>query len=307
MEKSMWSIAIHGGAGAISKNISAEKKTEYITNLKRILDSSVTLLQSGQSALDVVQHACELLENCPLFNAGCGAVLDETGQAVLEASIMKNDKSCGAAAGLKTVKNPIKLARAVMENTPHHMLIGEGAELFAVKMGLEIVENEYFITDARKKLWEDELKRQSEKINSGMGTIGCVARDIKGNMAAGTSTGGRNFKMKGRVGDTPIIGAGNYCNQYAAVSGTGIGEVFLRNNIAYQVCARMEFGQQTLQTAVKSIIDSIGQDVGGIISIDKDNNISMEFNTWGMHRAAASSSGYYIVAIWDNAEEVSHH
>jgi len=301
MDINSWCVAIHGGAGVIFKQTPI--KETYLKCLKHTLDNAIDNLQDGLNAVDVVQSACELLENYPLFNAGVGSVLNELGQCELEASIMKSDKSCGAAAGLKRVKNPIRLARAVMDQTSHHMLIGEGAEIFAHKIGLDMVENnDYFITPERKLQWDQTYQEKKKKEMEGMGTIGCVARDIYGNMAAGTSTGGRTFKMQGRVGDTPVIGAGNYCNSFAAVSGTGIGEYFIRDTVASRVCARMEFGNYSLQDSVKSVVDSFPSNVGGIIAVDKDNNISMQFNTTGMHRGAASSTGYYFVGIWDKAE-----
>jgi len=293
-------VVIHGGAGTIFKD--TPKKETYLSCLKLALDTSIDKLQSGAHAVDVVQNACEMMENFPLFNAGHGGVLNELGKCELEASIMKSDKSCGAAAGLTRVKNPIRLARAVMDHTSHHILIGEGAEKFAHKIGVEMVDsNEYFITPDRKIQWE-QYKEHLKKEPEGMGTIGCVARDSYGNMAAGTSTGGRVWKMEGRVGDTPVIGAGNYCNSFAAVSGTGIGEYFIRDNVAAQVCARIEFGKASLHNSVKAIIDSFPPNVGGIISVDHQNNIAMDFNTAGMHRAAASSSGYYLIGIWEQAE-----
>jgi len=296
-----WCIALHGGAGVISKD--NPNKDAYLKCLKHALDRAIDYLQAGSDAVDVVQNVCELLENYPLFNTGLGSVLNELGKCELEASIMKSDKSCGAAAGLLHVKNPIRLARAIMDKTSHHMLIGEGAEKFAHKVGLEMVENsDYFITPERKRQWEEYVQEKIKLDKLGMGTIGCVARDMNGNMAAGTSTGGRTFKMHGRVGDTPIIGAGNYCNSFAAVSGTGIGEYFIRDNVAAQVCARMEFGKSPLHNSVKSAIDAFPPDVGGVIAVDKDNNISMQFNSAGMHRAAASSSGYYFVGIWEEVE-----
>jgi len=244
----------------------------------------------------MVELTCLWLEDDPLYNAGHGAVLDENGQCVLEAAIMTNDKSCGATAGLKSVKNPIRLARLIMDKTPHPKLIGEPAEQIAEKYGLEKVENEYFKSPHRLVQWEEEGNHRKEK---GMGTIGCVVRDIHGNMAVGTSTGGLVRKMAGRVGDTPVIGAGTYCNSFAAVSGTGIGEYFIRNNIAAQVCARMEFGQCTLQTAVKAIVATWPPDVGGLIAVDQHNNIQMEFNTARMYRGGASSNGYYFIGVTD--------
>jgi len=300
--KPMWSIAIHGGCGIIPKSISPELKQSYLNALRSILEEGITQLDQGRHAIDVVQKACEMLEDYPEFNAGRGSSLDENGKCVLEASIMKSNLECGAASGLEHVKNPIRLARAVMDHTRHHFLISHGAEKFAIKQGLEMVDNEYFVTEKRKQLWNESQNVQKPK---GGGTIGCVARDIHGNMAAGTSTGGLLRKLEGRVGDSPIIGAGNYCNKFAAVSGTGVGEFYIRNCVSYQVCARMEFGGQSLEKATQEVISSLPLEIGGLIAVDHQNNVVMKFNTLGMNRACATSDGKYFVGIWENEEKDS--
>jgi len=295
----MWSIAIHGGAGSISKSMTPELKQKYVNALRSILDEGIAQLEQGRPAVDVVQKACEMLEDFPEFNSGRGASLDENGKCMLEASIMKSSLDCGAASGLEHVKNPIRLARAVMDHTRHHFLISQGAEKFARQQGLEMVDNEYFVTEKRKQIWNESQNTQKPK---GGGTIGCVARDVHGNMAAGTSTGGLLRKLEGRVGDSPIIGAGTYCNKFAAVSGTGVGEFFLRNCVSYQVCARMEFGGQSLEKATQEVISSLPSDIGGVIAVDSQNNVVLKFNTLGMSRACATSEGKYFIGIWENEE-----
>jgi len=300
----MWSVIIHGGAGPISKSLSPELKQQYMEGLCTTLNQAITMLQASTPAVDVVQKACEMLEDYPCFNAGRGATVDENGRCVLEASIMKSDLKCGAVAGLERVKNPVALARAVMDYSGHNMLISAGAEKFALAKGLVMVDNLYFVTERRlkEKAAQDSLLSSSQLGGNAMGTIGCVARDMFGNMAAGTSTGGRLNKREGRVGDTPIIGAGIYCNKISAVSGTGVGEYFIQNCSCYQVCARMEFGGETLKSATQAVIDSFPPSTGGVIAIDNQNNVSMVYNTLGMHRAVAKSDGTYSVAIWENEE-----
>jgi len=297
----MWSIAIHGGAGGIPKSISPELKQQYLNALRSTLDEGIAQLKQGRSAVDVVQKACEMLEDFPEFNAGRGSSLDETGKCVMEASIMKSNLECGAASGLEHVKNPIRLARAVMDHTRHHFLISKGAEKFATQQGLEMVDNEYFVTERRKQLWNESKNTQTPK---GGGTIGCVVRDVHGNMAAGTSTGGITNKLEGRVGDSPIIGGGNYCNKFAAVSGTGVGEYFIRNCVSYQMCARLEFGGQCLEKAAEEVIGSLPKDIGGLIAVDHQNNVVMKFNTLGMNRGSATSDGKYFVGIWEDEEKL---
>ncbi len=290
-----YTIVIHGGAGNISENMPDSVKQGYYNSLKEALAIGKSILQGGGSSLDAVEKVINYLEDNPLFNAGKGAVFTAEGKHELDASIMNgSDLSCGAVAGVTTIKNPISLARLVMEKSPHVLFFGDGAEQFGKKMGVSIVNNAYFDTDDRL----DQLKKAQEKIK---GTVGCVAIDKNGNISAGTSTGGMTNKMHGRIGDSPIIGAGNYANnKTCGVSATGTGELFIRNNVAFNISALMEYKSYTLQEAAEEMINSrLPKGAGGIIAVDKDGNYSFVFSTTGMFRAAANSDGVFEVKIWD--------
>ncbi len=317
-----FSIVIHGGAGSSAANASPLQVKRRKASLAKALDRGVTILSSGGTSLDAVESVLRILEDDPQFNAGKGAVFNAAGEHELDASIMDGEtKACGAVAGVKTVKNPIELARLVMTETRHVLLAGSGAEVFAKQQGVELVPTNYFDTPGARKSWERYKLRMSglnkngdEKIESSwiesswiesswkMGTVGCVALDGKGNLAAGTTTGGMTYKKFGRIGDSPIVGAGTYAdNATCGVSATGIGEQYIRNAVAYDVSAQMKYKGVTLQEAVDdNLRQRLNKNDGGLIAIDKDGNIAMGFNTAGMARAAADSQGRYEV-IWGDA------
>ncbi|MCA1801032.1 MAG: isoaspartyl peptidase/L-asparaginase [Rhodothermaceae bacterium] len=312
-----YAIAIHGGAGVMSRDMPAETREAYIRSLTEALTIGRDLLAEGASSLDAIESVIRFMEDDPLFNAGHGAVLTNTGTAELDASVMDGrDLSAGAIAGVKTVKNPISLARHVMENSRHVLFAGEGAEHYADQAGVERVENSYFITDNRRRQLERAIERDEvsldhsggsatgyfpESANDRFGTVGVVALDRDGNLAAGTSTGGMTNKRFGRVGDSPIIGAGTYAdNRTCAISSTGTGEEFIRNAVAYQISAIMEFTGASLHEAASIVVhEKLKEGDGGIIGVGSDGSIAMVFNTPGMYRGAANSEGLFDVKIWD--------
>lgn len=294
-----WAIAIHGGAGG-SASLSDEKKKEYEKHLLAALKIGTEMLSRGESSLNTVQTVVVYLEDCPLFNAGKGAVLNIEGIHELDAAIMDGSNlKAGAIAGVRDIKNPIKTARLVMDSTQHVLLIGEGASAFAKSQGEAIVENSYFSTKERIEQI-NSIKTQKEHPDP-RGTVGCVALDSRGNLAAATSTGGMSGKKWGRVGDVPIIGAGTYANNTVAVSGTGHGELWIRRVVAYDISALMEYKGLSLEQAAREVIfnkiDPMGGSGGGIIAVDRFGNISMVFNTQMMHRAWAKESGDHGVGI----------
>jgi len=264
-------------------NYTDEDELKYKERLEAALLAGAEILKNGGSSLDAVETAIRLLEDSPLFNAGKGAVFNADGVNELDASIMDGKTmNAGAVANVTTIKNPISAARKVMDESPHVMLIKEGAETFAQEIGLEIVDPTYFFT---QKSW-DALQRNKESEKSG--TVGCVALDNEGNLAAGTSTGGMTNKKWGRVGDSPVIGAGTYAdNSTCGVSATGHGEFFIRNVVAYDIAARMNYLNEPLASAADDIINNklkaLGAN-GGVIAMDKNGNIAMPFNTSGMFR-----------------------
>lgn len=302
-----WAIAIHGGAGTMNPNGSKERLRRYEDALSEVLTLGRQMLTDGASALDVCEAVVRRLEDNPLFNAGKGAVFNEKGEHELDASIMDGSTMhCGAVAGVRTVKHPVTLARKVMSNTRHVLLAGDGAEKFADVAGVERVENKYFDTDRRRRSLQRLLKER-ERTGSlvptdrrfDYGTVGCVVLDCAGRLAAATSTGGMTAKKWGRVGDTPVIGAGNYADGTAAISCTGTGEEFIRHGIARSVTARMQHGGQTLAEAAGALIqDVLKPGDGGLIAVDCDGNIATPFNTTGMYRATASSRGDFRVATF---------
>ncbi|MDU8884778.1 isoaspartyl peptidase/L-asparaginase [Yeosuana sp. MJ-SS3] len=316
IKKAEFAIVIHGGAGTILKeNMTPEKEAAYKTKLEEAILIGHHILKNGGSSLDAVQKTINVLEDSPLFNAGKGAVFTSAETNELDASIMDGKSlNAGALSGTKTVKNPINLARVIMENSPHVMLSGKGAETFAQEQGLEIVDSSYFFTESRyealKRTKENEKKKDLDKIaslnssliNSKFGTVGCVALDKNGNLASGTSTGGTTNKRWGRIGDSPIIGAGTYANNSTcAVSCTGSGEFFIRSVVAHDISALMEYKGLSLQEASKKVVQKklseLGGD-GGIIAIDKLGNIVMEFNTAGMYRASMDDKGKLFIGIY---------
>lgn len=307
----MISIAIHGGAGTILRStMTPDKEKAYQEALGIALNSGYQILENGGSALDAVEAAICSLEDCPLFNAGKGAVFTATGEHELDASIMDGKTlEAGAAAGVKGVKNPVSLARLIMEKSGHVMLAGKGAEEFAKSMNCEFCDDSYFYDEFRYQQWQelkgtDNFQLDHSKDERKFGTVGAVALDKDGNLAAATSTGGMTNKRFGRVGDSPIIGAGTYAdNRYCAVSCTGSGEFFIRSVVAYDVCAQMQYGGNSLDVACKNTIHKrlgeIGGD-GGLIAIDNMGNICMEFNTEGMYRACKNSNGIEQISIYES-------
>jgi len=305
-----WTIVIHGGAGGPEKGtMTDEVEKAYIEKLNEALQLGSKILESGGSSLEAVEAAVMFMEDCPLFNAGIGAVLNEYGKAELDAAIMDGRTGmAGAVAGVTTVKNPITAARLVMEKTKHVMLVGKGADDFAKNMGLTPVEPSYFITPERLDAWKKwkantpTRTKETQVKTSRQGTVGAVALDQKGNLAAATSTGGMLGKMAGRVGDSPIIGAGTYANNNTcAVSATGQGEYFMRNLIAYDLSALMEYRGMPVEKAGKMLImDKLVKQKasGGLIAIDKEGNIAMPFNTNAMFRGFAKSTGETRVEIY---------
>ena len=289
-----WTMALHGGAGVIvKKNFTPEKEQAYREALTSTLETGAQMLTGGASALDVIEMTIRKMENDPKFNSGKGAVFSAAGFNELDAAIMDGrDRNAGAVASVKRVKNPISLARKVMENSRHVMLISEGAETFAEAQNIELVDPSYFYTKRRWDSLQNVLAKKHGSLTpeTKFGTVGVVVKDGCGNLAAGTSTGGLTAKEWGRVGDTPIIGAGTYAdNHYCAVSATGTGEYFIRAGIARDVCARREYKGEDLQTAMDAIIHGTLTDMGGdggIVALDHDGNFAYSFNTDGMYRGA---------------------
>lgn len=322
-------FVIHGGAGVIKKgSLSPEREKEYRDKLEEAVMAGYKALQAGKSSLDAVEIAIRILEDSPLFNAGKGAVFTNDGKNELDASIMDGKTlAAGAVAGLHRVKNPITLARAVMEKSEHVMMIGDGAEKFAAEQKIELVDPKYFWTqprwDALQKILKEE-KEKKEKVKSEkeksdgaaqplalaempynkFGTVGAVALDKDGNLAAGTSTGGMTNKKYGRVGDAPIIGAGTYANNNScAVSATGWGEYFIRLSVARDICSLMEYRALPIQNAadmvIKQKLQNLGGD-GGIVAMDKFGNIGISFNSEGMYRAYINGDGKPVIEIYGN-------
>lgn len=305
---------IHGGAGVITRgSLTPELEKEYRAKLEEAVLAGYKALQAGKSGLDAVEIAIRIMEDSPLFNAGKGAVFTNEGKNELDASIMDGKTlAAGAVAGLSRVKNPITLARAVMEKSEHVMMIGAGAETFAELHKIELVDPKYFWSQHRWDALQQILKEDADKKKiSGsakdqpankFGTVGAVALDKNGNLAAGTSTGGMTNKKFGRVGDAPIIGAGTYANnESCAVSATGWGEYFIRLSVARDICSMMEYRALPIQRAsdivIKQKLQKLGGD-GGIIGMDKFGNIGISFNSDGMYRAYISSEGKPVVEIY---------
>ena len=299
-----WALALHAGAGVISRSVNQENREEYLDSLRKALAIGRRVLSSGGTGLDAVEQVLIFLEDDPKFNAGRGAVYNHDGGHELDASIMDGSSlACGAVAGVTSVKNPIILARKVMEQSRHVLLAGDGAERFADEMGVERVRQEYFHTERRRRQWLKKLEERKEK-NAGPGehgTAGVVALDRHGNLAAGTTTGGLTDKRFGRVGDSPIIGAGTYAdNATCGISGTGQGEEFIRHNVAHRIASLMEDRRLSLQEAAEEVVLRIQKPgEGGVIGVDRDGMIAMVFNTEGMFRGAADAGGRFEVAIWE--------
>lgn len=317
-------LVIHGGAGNILKStMTPEKEKLYRDKLKEALDAGYAILEEGGTAVDAVEKAVMIMEDSPLFNAGKGSVFTSEGKNEMDASIMEGKGlNGGAVAAVTNVKNPIQAARAVMEKSPHVMLTGRGAEIFAEQQGCETADSAYFYNELRYQQWQ-KIK-DTEKIqldhsedkghvqpsfdvefnpnpDGKFGTVGAVALDRNGNLAAATSTGGMTNKSYGRVGDSPIIGAGSYANnQTCAVSSTGHGEFFIRTIAAYTVSTMMEYQGLPLTQAAQATIQKIGDlgGSGGVICVDKDGNVAMPFNTKGMYRAFKEADGTWGVEIF---------
>lgn len=284
-----YALVVHGGAGADPAQMEPEEIEGVKARITEVLQHGLEQLKAGRSALRVVEQAVRELEDDPWFNAGRGAALNSEGEAELDAAIMDGSNlHCGAVADVRRVKNPVTLARWVMEKTPHVLLVGLGADRFGEESGLEIVNPEYFITErARKAL----RKKQ--------GTVGCVALDRQGHLAAATSTGGLTNKRVGRVGDSPIIGAGTFADDRScAVSGTGVGEEFIRHQVAGQISQRIRLTGVSLPESVRqTFADGLPDDVGGVIALNRKGDWVMHFNTVGMSRGMANSKGEFKVAI----------
>ena len=302
-------LVIHGGAGVISRDaMSAESEAEYQAALNLALDAGNAVLQNGGSAREAVIASVIALEDCPLFNAGKGAVFNAEGGHELDASIMEGHSSkAGAVAVVYTIKNPIRLAEAIMEHSPHVLLAGAGAEQFAdTRPEIHRVEPNYFDTEHRleqlKQTQDEERKTASTDLKGKyFGTVGAVALDKHGHIAAATSTGGMTNKRWRRIGDSPIIGAGTYANEQCGVSGTGWGEYFLRAVVAHDICARMKYRGDSLADAANEVLLKVVPEMGGdggAIAIDKDGNIAMPFNTEGMYRGWINPDGSRGVAIF---------
>ena len=307
-------IVIHGGAGALEPGrYTTEQEAAYRAKLTEALDAGYAILESGGDALDAIEAAIVIMENSPLFNAGKGAVFTREGKNELDASIMDGaTRNAGAIAGVTRVKNPIKLARAVMENSEHVMFAREGAEEFAKQQDLEFVPKRYFKTESRWRSFKRALENEKAAKNDAKkaaapedfkyGTVGAVALDANGDLAAGTSTGGMTLKRFGRVGDSPIIGAGTYAdNNSCAVSSTGHGEYFMRLTIARDICAQVEYGDASVKDAANDVIhnrlENLGGD-GGVIVLGASGEAAMVFNSAGMFRGIKQEGGVAEVAIY---------
>jgi L-asparaginase / beta-aspartyl-peptidase len=310
-QKPDWAIVVHGGAGFMkSDDFTDEKEKAYRQKLSEALTTGGEILKNNGSSLDAVEAAINILEDSPLFNAGRGAVFNADGVNELDASFMDGKTlNAGAVANVKRIKNPVSAARSVMEKSPHVMLISEGAEKFASEQGLDMVEPEYFFTESRWESLQKAKEREKHNQSNGVkksGTVGCVALDKNGNLAAGTSTGGMTNKKYGRVGDSPLIGAGTYAdNNSCGVSATGHGEYFIRNVVAYDIAARIKYKGESIGTAADDIINrklKLLNANGGVIAMDKNGNIAMPFNTSGMFRGFLYPEGEPQVFIYSGEE-----
>lgn len=302
-----YAIAIHGGAGVIDRN--SPDAAERRLSLTRALIKGEDILRKGGTSLDAVQEVVRLLENDPNFNAGLGAVFTAIGEHELDASIMDGKTlACGAVAGIRTVSNPILVARHVMDNSRHVLFTATGAEEYARKAGFDEIDPRSLDVEHRRQQWERAKERERNTKKDDIrerGTVGAVALDSDGNLAAATSTGGLTNKRFGRIGDSPVIGAGTYANNRScAVSCTGTGEEFIRHTVARDIAALMEYRGMTAEEAAREVVFgklAIGD--GGVIVVSNEGEIALVFNTTGMYRGAADSSGRFEVGIWDEAEK----
>ena len=304
-------IVIHGGAGTILKeNMTPELESAYLNKLEEAVQTGYEILKNGGSSQSAVEETIKIMEDSPLFNAGIGAALTNQETASLDASFMEGDNlEAGAIAGSKYIKNPITAAISVMQESPHVLLSSDGADDFAIQIGLDTVPNSYFITErrlrsVRKAKKDDMVSFEDDFIkDSKYGTVGCVAIDKMGNISSGTSTGGTTNKKWGRIGDVPIIGAGTYANNdCCGISTTGWGEHFIRNVVAYDIAAQIIYNNKSIKEASINSLDKVmktGGD-GGVIGLDNKGNISMEFNTAGMYRASVDKNGNLSVNIYSD-------
>lgn len=304
-----WSLVIHGGAGIIQRDrVTPQQEAAVRAGLSAALDAGERVLKAGGSALDAVEAAVRVLEDDPAFNAGRGAVFTYEGANELDAAIMDGrDRRAGAVAGITRTRNPISLARRVMEGTPHVMLSGRGADQFSVEQGLEQVDPSYFGTPERRRQLDEMRARRvsSFDVDLKYGTVGAVARDIHGNVAAATSTGGLTGKRWNRIGDSPIIGAGTYAdNRACAVSATGAGEFFIREGVAHEICARIRFAGETPQQAADTVMAETKQlgGTGGVIVVGRNGEMAWSFNTPGMYRARLAADGTREIAFYGEGD-----
>lgn len=299
-------IAIHGGAGTITRDqMTSSREQAYRAALSAAVEAGHRILADGGSSLDAVTEAVRLLEDSPLFNAGKGAVFTHDGRNELDAAIMDGATlNAGAVAGLHHVRNPIRLARAVMDESPHVFMVGDGAEEFALEQGITLVPRGYFYTEERWQKLQDarEAERAALPQPDKFGTVGAVALDRAGNLAAATSTGGLTNKRYGRIGDVPVIGAGTYANNAAcAISATGDGEYFIRSVVAHDIAALMMYAGKTLEQAAQEVVGAKLVELGGgggVIGVDRAGNVSMVLNTPGMYRASIDADGLKTVRIY---------
>jgi beta-aspartyl-peptidase (threonine type) len=308
-EKPGWTLVIHGGAGVIERErMTPEREAAARAGLNAALDAGQKVLASGGNALDAVEAAVRVLEDDPNFNAGRGAVFTYEGKNELDAAIMEGEgRKAGAVAGVTATRSPIGLARAVMENSPHVMLAGAGANTFSREQGLEQVGPEWFATPERRQQLEEMKSRKADWFDIDMkyGTVGAVARDAAGHVAAATSTGGVTGKRWGRIGDSPLIGAGTYADDRAcAVSATGAGEFFIREGVAHEICARVRFKGESLKVAADQVMGetkALGG-TGGVIVTGPSGEMAWSYNTPGMYRGRASAGGERVVAIYGDEQ-----
>jgi len=299
-----YAMVIHGGAGVMDeKNMTSEMQNEYLVVLNQALMVGDSVLSHGGTCLDAVEKTIVILEDSPLFNAGKGAVFNHDGIVELDASVMEGKSlKAGAISSVRDIKNPIRVARAVMEKSEYVMLNGAGASQFAKEQGFEPVDNSYFYTEKRYRSLQEILKKEREATTTDKhGTVGCVALDTFGNIAAGTSTGGMTNKKYGRIGDSPIIGAGTYANnETGGFSCTGHGEYYIRLGFSRDISALMEYKKLTIQEACQEEIRKLTQlgGTGGVIGLDGNGNFAMEFNTSGMFRGYIRSTGEKFLAIF---------
>ena len=300
-------LVIHGGAGVISRDLTPERRRLVEADLRAALDAGYGVLKAGGSSLDAVSRAVVVLEDSPWFNAGRGAVFNHDGRNELDAAIMDGStRRAGSVAGVHRVKNPVLLARAVMERSPHVMLVGDGAEAFAQSVGVTLVDPSYFRTEERWQQLQQALQAEAAKQEAALppafrhGTVGAVALDAQGRLAAATSTGGMTNKRWGRIGDAPVIGAGTYADARCAVSATGWGEFYIRTVAARSICARVAWKKESVAAAAQAVVmddvPALGGD-GGVIALDAHGNFAMPFNTEGMFRGWIDRDGKAHVAM----------